>query len=88
MKSQTGHCIATIPRPNCYLCRNAGVPLYDNLRDRLFGVPGSWNIRQCSNRQCELAWLDPMPTRKDISKTYQNYYTADYPCLIWDIVLV
>jgi SAM-dependent methyltransferase len=71
--------IACTPVPNCYLCGDPGVPLYDKLRDRLFGVPGSWNLKRCRHPECSLVWLDPMPTQEDIGKAYETYYTHTSP---------
>jgi 2-polyprenyl-3-methyl-5-hydroxy-6-metoxy-1,4-benzoquinol methylase len=67
--------IATMPTPDCYLCGAPGVLWYANLQDRLFGAPGTWNIKRCPRPDCGLAWLDPVPTRVDIHKAYKNYYT-------------
>jgi 2-polyprenyl-3-methyl-5-hydroxy-6-metoxy-1,4-benzoquinol methylase len=75
MNARTSHGIATTPVPNCYLCGDPGVLLYDHLQDRLFGVPGSWNFKRCPNPDCNLVWLDPMPTLEDIGKAYETYYT-------------
>lgn len=63
------------PCPNCLLCGEAGSPLYDGLRDRLFGAPGEWNLKRCPNSKCGLLWLDPMPLEEDIGKAYENYFT-------------
>ena len=60
---------------DCYLCGTQGQPLYQELQDRLFGVPGKWNLRKCSNLECGLVWLDPMPLEEDIGKAYKSYYT-------------
>lgn len=62
-------------RPKCYLCGQNGNILYPNLQDRLFGVPGTWSLRSCTNEKCEFIWLDPMPKPNEIWKLYQNYYT-------------
>jgi 2-polyprenyl-3-methyl-5-hydroxy-6-metoxy-1,4-benzoquinol methylase len=67
----------TQPRPDCYLCRSAGVSRYENLPDRLFGAAGRWNLRACSNAACGLLWLDPMPIAEDIGKAYADYYTHE-----------
>jgi 2-polyprenyl-3-methyl-5-hydroxy-6-metoxy-1,4-benzoquinol methylase len=67
--------IRTEPRSRCYLCDTAGTLLYSNMADRLFGAPGLWNLRQCENPDCALAWLDPMPLEEDIGKAYETYYT-------------
>lgn len=61
--------------PDCYLCGTQGAPLYQNLRDRLFGAPGKWDVKQCPNPECGLTWLDPKPIRDDISGLYVNYHT-------------
>ena len=67
--------IRTTDRPNCMLCGGQGQPVYSGQRDRLFGAPGSWDFKVCSNRECRLIWLDPMPVKEDLGKTYANYYT-------------
>lgn len=59
----------------CYVCGAEGQLLYENLRDRLFGAPGDWNLKKCSNAKCELLWLDPMPIEADLHKIYETYYT-------------
>lgn len=61
--------------PSCIFCGTNGEILYKGLVDRLFGAPGDWNLKRCSNPECGLAWLDPMPSREDIGKAYKNYYT-------------
>lgn len=63
--------------PFCYLCGSQGNLLYSGLKDRLFGAPGEWSLRKCSNPECGLVWLDPMPIEEDISKAYQDYYTHE-----------
>jgi 2-polyprenyl-3-methyl-5-hydroxy-6-metoxy-1,4-benzoquinol methylase len=60
---------------SCYLCAGPGELFYCGLQDRLFGAPGDWNLRRCSNPGCGLVWLDPMPLPEEIYKAYQNYYT-------------
>lgn len=73
--------IRSRPRPACYLCGAQGVLLYDSLEDVLFGSPGTWNFRRCSNSECGLVWLDPMPVEEEIGKAYLTYYTHDdRPC--------
>ena len=59
--------------PNCVLCGNEGVSLYQEIPDRLFAVPGAFQIRQCE--PCRLLWLDPRPTPDDLPKCYETYYT-------------
>lgn len=59
----------------CCLCGMEGRALYAGLRDRLFGAPGVWSLRQCPDPQCGLLWLDPMPQPEEIGKAYARYYT-------------
>ena len=59
--------------PLCILCGAQGEPLYEDLPDRLFGVPGLFQVKQC--RACHLVWLDPRPIPEDLSKCYEEYYT-------------
>ena len=67
--------IGTEAKPLCYLCGSPGKILYRDCKDRLFGTPGYWTLKQCPSSECGLVWLDPMPTREEISKAYKNYYT-------------
>jgi SAM-dependent methyltransferase len=60
---------------NCLLCGTAGRVLYQDLRDHLFGVEGTWKVRICPDPRCCLLWLDPMPLKSEIGKAYSNYYT-------------
>lgn len=69
------HAIGTRPCPDCYVCGTGGSPLYPHLEDRLFGVPGEWDLLRCNNQACGLIWLDPMPAEEDLPKAYQTYYT-------------
>jgi 2-polyprenyl-3-methyl-5-hydroxy-6-metoxy-1,4-benzoquinol methylase len=60
---------------HCYLCGDEGRILYHDLSDRLFGVSGKWGYNKCTNPQCGLIWLNPMPTKEDLGKAYTRYYT-------------
>lgn len=63
------------PLPTCAACGGGGDVLHRDLRDVLFGAPGSWNVRRCVNADCGFAWLDPMPHSDDVAKFYETYYT-------------
>jgi len=63
--------------PDCILCSCRGQEIYQELPDRLFGVPGTFNIRQCPS--CRLLWLDPRPEDEDLPKCYSTYYTHQDP---------
>jgi len=67
--------IRTRSCPECYLCGAKGELLYQGLRDRLFGAPGTWDLKRCPDPECGLVWLDPMPIEEDIGKAYQTYCT-------------
>jgi 2-polyprenyl-3-methyl-5-hydroxy-6-metoxy-1,4-benzoquinol methylase len=67
--------IRALPQRKCVLCGCEGELIHYRLVDRLFDAAGTWNFRRCSNRECELVWLDPMPVSDAISKAYANYYT-------------
>ncbi len=67
--------IRTEPRPKCLLCGETGSLLYGEQKDRLFGVEGTWNIKECVRPSCRLVWLDPMPVPEDLGNAYVNYYT-------------
>jgi 2-polyprenyl-3-methyl-5-hydroxy-6-metoxy-1,4-benzoquinol methylase len=71
--------IRSRPCPDCILCGLSGNRCHENLRDRLFGAWGSWSQKKCSNRDCGLVWLDPMPLTEDLGKAYRNYYTHASP---------
>ena len=77
METKDGNEIRTYSCSKCYLCGNEGKLLYGSLKDRLFGSPGEWNLKKCTNSECGLVWLDPMPLEEDIGKAYQNYYTHE-----------
>ena len=58
----------------CPLCGNEERRiLYAGLRDRLFGAPGEWTLKECL--RCGLVFLDPRPLQSEIGKAYHAYYT-------------
>lgn len=59
----------------CYVCNSEGAMLHAGLEDHLFHAPGKWNLRKCTNDQCGLVWLDPMPLSDDLWMAYRDYYT-------------
>ena len=68
--------IRSQPKPGCPVCGTSGETLYENLRDQLFGAPGTWTLSQCPT--CGLIWLNPQPLESEILKAYQTYYTHDH----------
>ncbi len=67
--------IGTEANSTCYACGKQGEVLYRDLTDRLFGAPGEWTLRKCTDAECGLIWLDPRPAVDEIGKAYRNYYT-------------
>jgi 2-polyprenyl-3-methyl-5-hydroxy-6-metoxy-1,4-benzoquinol methylase len=67
--------INTHQEPQCFLCGSDGFFLFRNVEDRIYGAPGKWDIKKCTNTECGLIWLDPMPDRDELWKAYKNYYT-------------
>lgn len=59
--------------PFCLLCSSEGMPIYQNLHDRIFSVPGKWELRHC--QKCGLIWLNPSPLAQEIAKLYSEYST-------------
>lgn len=67
--------IASSEVNTCFVCNSEGKSKYPNLNDRNYGTSKGWNIVECSNSDCGLLWLNPMPTVDEISKAYESYYT-------------
>lgn len=71
--------IRTIEKPYCYLCGTQGKLLYSEVVDKLFSSNGQWSFYKCTNTECDLIWLNPMPVEEDIYSAYKNYYTHSNP---------
>lgn len=73
--------IQCCPAPDCILCGSVGGFEHENLADKLFDVPGRWNLRRCPNSKCGMLWLDPRPRPEQLWKLYLTYWThgADGP---------
>lgn len=67
--------IRSLPCPDCRLCGTRGELRYAGIKDRLFGTPGTWNLKECPGPGCGLLWLDPMPIEDDIVRAYRTYFT-------------
>lgn len=70
--------IKSLEKSNCPICSFPGVFLYEKLIDKYFSASGQWDFFKCSNKTCNLIWLNPMPIKEDISLAYNNYYTHTY----------
>jgi 2-polyprenyl-3-methyl-5-hydroxy-6-metoxy-1,4-benzoquinol methylase len=71
--------LRTIEVPRCMVCGELGRALYGGLRDRVSSVPGAWSVARCPQARCGLLWLNPMPSREDVHRVYQTYYTHVAP---------
>lgn len=71
----TSNTLRSSAKDFCHCCGGKGIPLYEDLKDRLFGAPGNWSIYQCPNQDCSLMWLNPCPLEEDLNLAYLNYYT-------------
>ena len=69
--------VRTLPKPSCLVCGGGGALLFHGLRDRLFGAPGVWDLKECTGEDCGLLWLDPTPAPEEIGKLYEEYYTHE-----------
>ena len=67
--------IRSVPQTKCYICESVGKTIYSSLNDRTYGSKGLWSLSKCTNPDCGLFWLDPMPLEEDIWKAYKTYYT-------------
>jgi 2-polyprenyl-3-methyl-5-hydroxy-6-metoxy-1,4-benzoquinol methylase len=69
--------IDSIAAPLCFSCQMPGKLLYEQLPDRIFSVPGNWNIFKCSSVKCGSIWINPKPVDSDLWKLYINYFTHE-----------
>jgi len=75
----TAPTIRTYSNPKCLICGTPGQVLHTGLKDRLFGAPGTWELKQCPKPDCGLVWPDPSPLTADLGLAYQTYYTHVEP---------
>jgi SAM-dependent methyltransferase len=66
-------------RTHCVVCGSPGKEIHADLRDRLFGAPGTWSTFRCTDEDCGLAWLNPQPLPSEAIKLYQKYHTHETP---------
>lgn len=70
-------CVKEVTAPSCPLCRIEGEPLYTDLSDSLYQAAGKWNYIRCPH--CDLVWLEPPPSFKDLTELYTKYYKRSAP---------
>jgi 2-polyprenyl-3-methyl-5-hydroxy-6-metoxy-1,4-benzoquinol methylase len=59
----------------CPVCSAPGTRWHAALEDRLYGVPGQWELLRCTDESCGCAWLAERPADSDIPRIYQRYYS-------------
>ena len=57
------------------LCGDDSELLHGSLKDRMGNAPGCWNLNRCTNPDCGLVWIDPMPDAATLAQAYETYYT-------------
>ena len=67
--------ITTFERKYCPECKSPGTITYTDMSDRLFGAPGDWELQKCTNSECAVMWLSPLPVEEELYKAYETYYT-------------
>lgn len=65
--------------PTCPVCTNVGISAYAGATDRLFRVPGDWNLSACPNKVCGTYWLNPAPDPHELQRLYDTYSTHGTP---------
>lgn len=63
----------------CPVCTANGIVTYTDTTDRLFGVPGTWNLSACSNEICGTYWVNPAPDLHELHRLYDTYSTHGTP---------
>jgi SAM-dependent methyltransferase len=57
---------------NCIICEKDDTEFLFSARDRQFGLPGEFKVLKC--RDCGLVYLNPRPTKGEITKYYPDRY--------------
>jgi SAM-dependent methyltransferase len=57
-------------KEGCTICGKDGMPLYENLKDRLFSTPGHWSLLKCPF--CSFLWMKYMPVAEEMYKVYPH----------------
>lgn len=65
----------------CKICGNSGFRFLFEGKDRLYHLPGNFNLYQCMN--CGLIQIDPMLTEQDLARYYSENYCCyeELPCV-------
>ncbi len=69
-------------RPSkCMVCASDLAPYLRDVRDRVYGVPGLWNLERCASADCGAIYLAHDVTSDQIASFYQTYSTHAPPSL-------
>lgn len=67
-------------KPNrCIVCGTNLSRAFNNVEDKVYGVPGKWNIDRCDDPNCAVLHLAHDLTVKQISSFYETYSTHSPP---------
>lgn len=62
--------------PACIVCREKRFSSLFRTRDRMFEVPGQFDVKKC--QRCGLVFLDPQPSRRILEKHYPRHQYYSY----------
>ena len=65
-------------------CESCSAPLQSYLslvEDRVYGAQGSWDIKRCSSKRCQVMYLDAALSAAQIASFYATYSTHSDPVL-------
>lgn len=69
-------------RPSrCLVCDNELAEAFSDVEDRVYGVPGRWNLDRCKNPDCAALYLAHDLTADQLGSFYQTYSTHSSPIL-------
>ncbi|MBF0441037.1 MAG: class I SAM-dependent methyltransferase [Oligoflexales bacterium] len=67
------------PAGICPECHERSDVLHDAVADHSDCLEGRWKINICKNKRCGLAFIFPIPSRRELDSYYKSYYTHDLP---------
>lgn len=59
----------------CRLCRTRAHRAYSDVRDSLTDSSRTWNFASCTNPDCRVLQISPLPSVSDLKAAYSTYYT-------------
>lgn len=65
----------------CIACASGLAPAFAGVEDRVYGVPGKWDLSRCVNPRCGVIHLDHDLTADQLASFYATYSTHTPPSL-------